>query len=145
MKKVKANIRFKDKQHGDEWRKQGDIFEVSDERAWQLTQTKYNDKIFFCLHISPLASIIAYPMGQKKPCFPSFGNFLCFLPIPFEQTKRRPPEYRRTPFRLEQETGIEPAGTSLGSWRHTIRRLLHCIYYFTILPRILQTKSAHLR
>ena len=48
MKKVKANIRFKDKQHGDEWRKQGDIFEVSDERAWQLTQTKYNDKLFFC-------------------------------------------------------------------------------------------------
>lgn len=51
MKKVKANIRFKDKQHGDEWRKQGDIFEVSDERAWQLTQTKYNDKLFFCDYV----------------------------------------------------------------------------------------------
>ena len=48
MKKVRANIRFKDKQHGDEWRKQGDIFNVSEERAWQLTQTKYNDKLFFC-------------------------------------------------------------------------------------------------
>ncbi len=28
---------------------------------------------------------------------------------------------------MEQETGIEPAGTSLGSWRHTIRRLLRFV------------------
>lgn len=48
MKKVKANIRFKDKQYGGEWRKQGDIFRVSDERAWELTQARYNDKIYFC-------------------------------------------------------------------------------------------------
>ena len=48
MQKVRANIRFKDKQNYEEWRKQGDIFKVDDERAWQLTQAKYNDKIYFC-------------------------------------------------------------------------------------------------
>ena len=47
--------------------------------------------------------------------------------------------FRKRESRLEQETGIEPAGTSLGSWRHTIRRLLHHSYY-TISERILQTK-----
>ena len=30
---------------------------------------------------------------------------------------------------MEQETGVEPAGTSLGSWRHTARRFLHHLYY----------------
>ena len=48
MQKVRANIRFKDKQNYEEWRKQGDIFEADDERAWQLTQAKYNDRFYFC-------------------------------------------------------------------------------------------------
>ena len=48
MKKVKANIRFKDKAFGDKWRVQGEIWEVDEERAWQLTQTKYNDKTTYC-------------------------------------------------------------------------------------------------
>ena len=45
---------------------------------------------------------------------------------------------------VEQETGIEPAGTSLGSWRHTIRRLLQMYssaYYYTVFADILQTKK----
>lgn len=41
MKKVKANIRFRDTTIGNEWRKQGEVFTVTDERAWQLTQTHY--------------------------------------------------------------------------------------------------------
>lgn len=48
MKKVRANIRFKDKQNFDEWRKQGETWDVSEERAWELTQTKYNDRVYFC-------------------------------------------------------------------------------------------------
>lgn len=48
MQKVRANIRFKDKKNYNEWRKQGDIFETDDERAWQLTQAKYNDRVYFC-------------------------------------------------------------------------------------------------
>ena len=43
---------------------------------------------------------------------------------------------------LEQETGIEPAGTSLGSWRHTIRRLLRSqLLYYTAFAFFLQSKS----
>lgn len=48
MKKVKANMRFKDKQNKDRWRRQGEIWDVSDERAWELTQTKYHDRTYFC-------------------------------------------------------------------------------------------------
>lgn len=48
MVKVIANIRFKDKQNHEEWRVQGEEFNVSRERAWELTQAKYNDRTFFC-------------------------------------------------------------------------------------------------
>ena len=47
---------------------------------------------------------------------------------------------------LEQETGIEPAGTSLGSWRHTIRRLSHfpyrCVLLYYICP-LFANESKH--
>lgn len=48
MKTVKANIRFRDKTCGDIWRAQGETWDVDSNRAWQLTQAKYNDKTFFC-------------------------------------------------------------------------------------------------
>lgn len=48
MKKVRANIRFKDSEIGEAWRAQGDVWKCSDERAWQLTQTKYREKQYFC-------------------------------------------------------------------------------------------------
>ena len=48
MKRVIANITFKDKQSNDLIRKKGEIFDVEDDRAWQLTQTKYKDNTFFC-------------------------------------------------------------------------------------------------
>lgn len=48
MKKVRANMRFKDKQNKDRWRAQGETWDVSEERAWELTQTKYHDRTYFC-------------------------------------------------------------------------------------------------
>lgn len=44
--RVKANIRFKDKEIG-AWRTQGEVWEVDANRGWQLTQTKHNN-FFFC-------------------------------------------------------------------------------------------------
>lgn len=45
------------------------------------------------------------------------------------------------PLNMEQETGIEPAGTSLGSWRHTIRRLLRFkLNYYTVFADFLQSR-----
>lgn len=45
--RVIANIRFKDKDANDVWRKQGEIWETDANRAWQLTQTKH-EKNYFC-------------------------------------------------------------------------------------------------
>ncbi len=42
---------------------------------------------------------------------------------------------------MERETGIEPARTSLGSWRHTDRRLAHFIYYYNLKKRSCQAKN----
>ena len=47
MVKVRANIRFKDKEWGEIWRAQGDVWNVDVDRAWQLTQTKHNQN-YFC-------------------------------------------------------------------------------------------------
>lgn len=48
MKKVRANMRFKDKDFGEKWRSQGEVWTCSDERAWQLVQAKHMDRTFFC-------------------------------------------------------------------------------------------------
>ncbi len=46
MREVKANIRFKDKECDDRWRVPGERWKVSKDRAWELTQTKYNNTHF---------------------------------------------------------------------------------------------------
>lgn len=47
MQKVRANMRFKDKTKNENWRELGEIWEVDEERAWVLTQSKYNNT-YYC-------------------------------------------------------------------------------------------------
>ena len=62
-------------------------------------------------------------------------------PVPLLRTYKIITAPKSSYYFMEQETGVEPAGTSLGSWRHTARRFLHHLYYSPKIERC-QGKTA---
>ena len=86
MVKVRANIRFKDKEWGEIWRAQGDVWNVDVDRAWQLTQTKHNQNYFCDYDELPwddskgprilIYNYDLYKIGVLKPFYIIFVNII---------------------------------------------------------------------